>query len=165
MLNISPFGMFHTAIALVAVFFGIRSLVRYGEIGTRTRSGALYVWLTAATAFTGLFIFRHGGFGAPHMLAIATLVVLVAAAMAERAGGSGLARYITVLGNSLTLFFHLIPGLTETGTRIPIGDPAFTGPEDPVLKAIVGAGFLVYLAGAAVQAMRIRRGLRTAAAT
>lgn len=165
MLNISPFGMFHTAIALVAVFFGIRSLVRYGEIGTRTRSGALYVWLTAATAFTGLFIFRHGGFGAPHMLAIATLVVLAAAAMAERAGGSGLARYITVLGNSLTLFFHLIPGLTETGTRIPIGDPAFTGPEDPVLKAIVGAGFLVYLAGAAVQAMRIRRGLRTAAAT
>jgi uncharacterized membrane protein len=165
MLNISPFGMFHTAIALVAVFFGIRSLVRYGEIGTRTRSGALYVWLTAATAFTGLFIFRHGGFGAPHMLAIATLVVLAAAAMAERAGGSGLARYITVLGNSLTLFFHLIPGLTETGTRIPIGDPAFTGPEDPVLKAIVGVGFLVYLAGAAVQAMRIRRGLRTAAAT
>ena len=165
MLNISPFGMFHTAIALVAVFFGIRSLVRYGEIGTRTRSGALYVWLTAATAFTGLFIFRHGGFGAPHMLAIATLVVLAAAAMAERAGGSGLARYVTVLGNSLTLFFHLIPGLTETGTRIPIGDPAFTGPEDPVLKAIVGVGFLVYLAGAAVQAMRIRRGLRTAAAT
>lgn len=165
MLNISPFGMFHTAIALVAVFFGIRSLVRYGEIGTRTRSGALYVWLTAATAFTGLFIFRHGGFGAPHMLAIATLVVLAVAAMAERAGGSGLARYITVLGNSLTLFFHLIPGLTETGTRIPIGDPAFTGPEDPVLKAIVGVGFLVYLAGAAVQAMRIRRGLRTAAAT
>ncbi|UTA54456.1 hypothetical protein L3D22_00885 [Lysobacter soli] len=165
MLNISPFGMFHTAIALVAVFFGVRSLVRYGEIGTRTRSGALYVWLTAATAFTGLFIFRHGGFGAPHMLAIATLVVLAAAAMAERAGGSGLARYVTVLGNSLTLFFHLIPGLTETGTRIPIGDPAFTGPEDPVLKAIVGVGFLVYLAGAAVQAMRIRRGLRTAAAT
>ncbi|MFE0502593.1 hypothetical protein ACFW0P_17615 [Lysobacter soli] len=165
MLNISPFGMFHTAIALVAVFFGIRSLVRYGEIGTRTRSGALYVWLTAGTAFTGLFIFRHGGFGAPHMLAIATLVVLAAAAMAERAGGSGLARYITVLGNSLTLFFHLIPGLTETGTRIPIGDPAFTGPEDPVLKAIVGVGFLVYLAGAAVQATRIRRGLRTAAAT
>lgn len=165
MLNISPFGMFHTAIALVAVFFGIQSLVRYGEIGTRTRSGALYVWLTAATAFTGLFIFRHGGFGAPHMLAIATLVVLAVAAMAERAGGSGLARYVTVLGNSLTLFFHLIPGLTETGTRIPIGDPAFTGPEDPVLKAIVGVGFLVYLAGAAVQAMRIRRGLRTAAAT
>jgi len=164
MLNISPFGMFHTAIALVAVFFGVTALVRYGEIGTRTRSGALYVWLTAATAFTGLFIFRHGGFGVPHVLAIVTLVVLAVTGAAERFGGSsGFARYVTVLGNSLTLFFHLIPGLTETGTRIPIGEPAFTGPEDPVLKAIVGAGFLVYLAGAAVQALRIRRRFRTAA--
>jgi uncharacterized membrane protein len=163
MLNISPFGMFHTAIALVAVFFGIRTLVKYGEIGTRTRSGALYVWLTAATAFTGLFIFRHGGFGVPHALSILTLVVLAVAAAAERHGGNGFARYVTVLGNSLTLFFHLIPGLTETGTRVPIGDPAFTGPEDPVLKAIVGAGFLVYLAGASVQAFRIRRAYRMTA--
>ncbi|MDR0181955.1 hypothetical protein [Lysobacter arvi] len=165
MLNISSFGMFHTAIALVAVFFGIRSLVRYGEIRMRTRSGALYVWLTAATAFTGLFIFRHGGFGAPHVLAILTLVVLAVAASAERLGGSSFARYVAVLGNSLTLFFHLIPGLTETGTRIPIGDPAFSGPEDPVLKAIVGVGFLVYLVGAAWQAMRIRRESRIAAVT
>jgi len=164
MLNISPFGMFHTAIALVAVFFGIRALMKYGEIGTRTRSGSLYVWLTAATAFTGLFIFRHGGFGVPHVLSILTLLVLAAAAAAERFGGTGLARYVTVLGNSLTLFFHLIPGLTETGTRIPVGDPAFTGPEDPVLKALVGIGFVVYLAGAAVQALRIRRAYRAAAA-
>lgn len=164
MLNISPFGMFHTAIALAAVFFGIASLIRYGQIGTRTRSGALYVWLTAATAFTGLFIFRHGGFGVPHALSILTLVVLAIAAAAERYGGSGFARYVTVLGNSLTLFFHLIPGLTETGTRIPIGNPAFAGPEDPLLKAIVGVGLLVYLAGATVQALRIRRGFRTAAA-
>ena len=165
MLNISPFGMFHTVIALLAVFFGIRTLIQYGEIGTRTRSGALYVWLTAATAFTGLFIFRHGGFGVPHVLAILTLVVLAVAGAAERFGGAGLARYVTVLGNSLTLFFHLIPGLTESGTRVPIGNPAFTGPEDPVLKSIVGIGFVVYLAGATVQALRIRRAYRTAAAT
>lgn len=164
MLNISPFGMFHTAIALVAVFFGLRTLVRYGEIGTRTRSGSLYVWLTAATAFTGLFIFRHGGFGVPHVLALMTLAVLAIAGAAERFGGTGLARYVTVLGNSLTLFFHLIPGLTETGTRIPIGNPAFTGPEDPVLKAIVGIGFIAYVAGATVQALRIRRAYRAAAA-
>lgn len=163
MLNISPFGMFHTAIALVAVFFGVRALIKYGEIGIRTRSGSLYVWLTAATAVTGLFIFRHGGFGVPHALAILTLVVLAIAATAERMGG-GFARYVTVLGNSLTLFFHLIPGLTETGTRIPIGNPAFTGPEDPVLKAMVGVGLLVYLAGATWQALRIRRALTTVAA-
>jgi len=162
MLNISPFGMFHTVIALIAVISGLLALFRHGEIGTRTRSGALFVWFTVATAVTGLFIFRHGGFGPPHMLAILTLLVLAIAYAAERYGGSGMARYLAVLGYSLTLFFHLIPGLTETGTRVPIGGPAFTGPEDPTLKALVGVGFLVYLMGAAVQVVRIRRSRRSA---
>jgi uncharacterized membrane protein len=165
MLNISQFGMFHTLIALIAVISGLIALFRYGEIGTRTRSGALYVWFTVATAVTGLFIFRHGSFGPPHILAILTLLVLAIAYAAERYSDSGLARYLAVLGYSLTLFFHLIPGLTETGTRVPIDDPAFTGPEDPTLKALVGAGFLVYLVGAAVQVARIRRSRRLAIST
>lgn len=164
MLNITSFGMIHTAIALVAVVCGLTALFKQGEIGTRTRAGRLYVWLTAATAITGLFIFRHGGFGPPHALAILTLLVLAIAYAAERSG-SGAARYIAVLGYSLTLFFHLIPGLTETGTRVPVGHPAFTGPEDPTLKAIVGVGFLVYLVGAAIQVMRIRRSRVLASST
>lgn len=162
MLNLSPFGMFHTAIALVAVACGLVALFKYGEIGTLTRPGRLYAWLTAATAYTGLFIFHHGGFGPPHALAILTLVVLAIAGVAERRGGTGVARYTAVLGYSLTLFFHLIPGLTETGTRVPVGAPAFTGPEDPTLKAIVGVAFLIYLIGAAVQVSRIRRSRRMA---
>lgn len=99
------------------------------------------------------------------MLAIATLAVLAVAWAAERRAraATGLSRYVAVLGYSLTLFFHLIPGLTETGTRVPLGSPAFSGPEDPMLKALVGAGFLVYLAGAAVQAARIRRTRREVA--
>ena len=163
MLNISPFGMFHTIIALAAVTCGLAALIKYGEIGMHTRAGRLYVWLTAATAFTGLFIFRHGGFGPPHALAILTLVVLLIAHAAGKRGGTGLSRYLAVTGYSLTLFFHLIPGLTETGTRIPLGAPAFSGPEDPTLKLLVGIGFAIYLAGAAWQVLRIRRALRNAA--
>lgn len=165
LLNLSAFGTFHTALALVAVAAGIVALVRHGEIGTATRPGLVYVLFTVATSVTGLFIFRHGGFGPPHVLAIATLVVLAIAWLAERRGKSaGLSRYVAVLGYSLTLFFHLIPGLTETGTRLPPGDPAFSGPEDPTLKALVGLGFVVYLVGASVQALRIRRSRRMPAA-
>lgn len=161
LLNLSILGTVHTALAIVAVFAGIVALVRHGEIGTATRAGLVYVLFTVATSITGLFIFRHGGFGAPHVLSIATLVVLAVTWLAELRGSpAGLSRYVVVLGNSLTLFFHLIPGLTETGTRFPLGDPAFSGPEDPTLKALVGAGFLVYLAGAGVQALRIRRSRR-----
>lgn len=160
MLNVTPFGMLHTIIALLAVGFGLAALFRHGQIGTATRSGMTYVLLTVATAVTSLFIFHHGGFGPPHVLAILTLTVLAIASAAERRGSTGASRYISVLGYSLTLFFHLIPGLTETGTRIPLDHPAFSGPEDPTLKAWVGIGFLVYLVGATVQAVRIRRSLR-----
>ncbi len=156
--NLSTFGAFHTLIALIAVACGIIALARHGEIGTSTRSGLAYVLLTVATSITGLFIFRHGGFGPPHMLAILTLIVLAVAYLAEKRGNpAGIARYIAVLGYSLTLFFHLIPGLTETGTRIPLGSPAFNGPEDPTLVALVGTGFVVYLIGATWQAVRIRQ--------
>lgn len=165
MLGMSAFGVVHTAIAVVAVIAGIVALFRHGEIGTRSRSGLTYVLATVATCVTGLFIFHHGGFGPPHALAIATLAVLAVTYVAEtRTGGAGLSRYVAVPGYSLTLFFHLIPGLTETGTRVPIGNPAFTGPEDPTLKALVGAGFLLYLAGAVVQLVRIRRSHRSPAA-
>jgi hypothetical protein len=64
---------------------------------------------------------------------------------------------MVVLGNSLTLFFHLVPALTETGTRLPLGDPVFSGPDDPQLQQLVGAGFVLYLIGAALQVRRLRR--------
>ncbi|QNP39529.1 DUF2306 domain-containing protein [Lysobacter solisilvae (ex Woo and Kim 2020)] len=164
--TLSSFGAFHTLLALIAVVAGLLGLVRHGEIGTGTRAGLTYVVFTVLTSVTGLFIFRHGSFGPPHVLAIATLVVLAIAYAAEKRGNPhGFARYVAVLGYSLTLFFHLIPGLTETGTRLPLGDPAFTGPEDPTLKALVGAGFLVYLVGAAVQVLRIRRWRRLVPST
>ena len=165
-LNLSSFGAFHTLIALVAVVAGIVAVSSHGEIGTRTRSGLVYVLFTAATCITGLFIFRHGGFGPPHAVALITLAVLAIAYLAEKLGNPlGRARYMAVLGYSLTLFFHWIPGLVETGTRLPLGHPVFSGPEDPTLQALISLGFLLYLAGATVQALRIRRSRRLAAAT
>jgi hypothetical protein len=58
---------------------------------------------------------------------------------------------------SATLFLHMIPGFTETATRIPPGAPLASGPEEPGLRAAVGVAFLVFLIGAALQVRRIRR--------
>jgi uncharacterized membrane protein len=157
--NLTPFGAFHTALSLAAVLLGIFALIRYREITTQTGAGLWYVRLTAATCITALIIFRHGGFGPPHALAILTLGVLATTYVLERvAVAGGPARYVIVLGNSLTLFFHLVPALNETGTRLPLDHPAFTGPDDPQLQMFAAAGFALYLIGAALQAMRIRKG-------
>ncbi len=157
-LHLSSFGALHTVIALVAVVFGIVALARYGRIGTDSGAGMAYVVLTAVTAVSGLFIFRHGAFGPPHVLAILTLLVLALAYAMERKGqGRAVLRHVAVSAYSLTLFFHLIPGLTETGTRLPLDSPLFSGPEDPTLKMLVGIGFLMYLIGTAWQLCRLRR--------
>ena len=69
MSGITPFGMFHTVIALIAVVAGLTALAKYREIGLATAAGRVYVLLTIATCVTGLFIFRHGTFGVPHAIA------------------------------------------------------------------------------------------------
>lgn len=100
-LSLSWFGLFHTAIALVAVTAGIAALFRYGVIDSGTRPGWLYLWLTVATSVTGLFIFRHGGFGPPHALAILTLVVLAVCWFADRRSRADPRwRYLAVPGYS-----------------------------------------------------------------
>jgi len=51
----------------------------------------------------------------------------------------------------------MIPGLTETFTRLPLGAPLFSGPEDPALQKLVGFFFVVFVVGAALQVRRLHR--------
>jgi uncharacterized membrane protein len=164
MFGITPFGMLHTVSALTAVAAGFIALARDREIGLATVSGRIYVLLTILTCVTGLFIFRHGTFDVPHTLAVLTLLVLAVAIAAEKRAMFGrLSRYVAVVGYSATLFFHMIPGFTETATRVPEGAPLASGPEDPGLRAAIGVAFVVFLVGAALQVRRIRRATAAAA--
>jgi hypothetical protein len=118
---------------------------------------------TILTCLTGFFIFQRGGFGKPHMLGIITLLVLGLAWAAGNTGWFGRAgKYIETVSYSLTFFFHMIPGFTETFTRVPTGAPFFTGPDDPALQKVIGVAFLVFLVGASLQVMRLRRQQRVA---
>ena len=90
----------------------------------------------------------------PHAIAVLTLIVLILATAAEKRAIFG---RVSVVGYSATLFLHMIPGFTETATRIPPGAPLASGPEAPGLRAAVGVAFLVCLIGAALQVRRIRR--------
>jgi uncharacterized membrane protein len=158
MLGITPFGMFHTIISVVSLALGLSYLVRRRDIRWRAPLGKSYVAFTAASAITGLFIFRHGGFNEAHVLSIVTLFTLAAAIVAERGAASGSWRdCFAALAFSLTVFFHFIPGFNETLVRVPIDAPYITGPDDPKLKTLVGITFLVFLAIASLQLRRLRR--------
>jgi len=157
MFGLTTLGIVHTLISLVAVAAGLIALARFREITTATGLGRVYFWTTILTCLTGFGIFQHGGFGKPHMLGIITLVVIAVAYAAEKTQLFGRAsRYVAVLGYSLTFFFHMIPGFTETSTRLPLDAPLASGPDDPGLQKVIGAVFLVFLVGAFLQFRRIR---------
>lgn len=158
MFGLTQLGILHTLLSLVAVGIAIVTLLRQGELRVRTSAGLGYVIATALTCLTGFGIFQHGGFGAPHVLGILTLVVLALAYLAGTRHSFGKAsRYVEVIGLSLTVFFHSIPGVTETLTRLPLGAPVLPNADASALKIITGIAFGLFLIGAVWQCRRLRQ--------
>jgi uncharacterized membrane protein len=154
--GLTSLGAVHTAISLVAVAAGIVALVRYGEISPRNLTGQVYVVTTVLTCLTGFGIFQHGGFGKPHALGIITLVVLGIAGLAGSTRVFGRAsRYVETIGYSATFLFHMIPGITETTTRLPLGAPVLPSADAPALQVASGVLLVIFLIGAALQARRL----------
>jgi uncharacterized membrane protein len=164
-LNLSGLGAFHTLIGLFAVAAGIVSFVRHGAIAPSTRSGRMYLWATLITVLTGFFIFRHGGFGNPHVLGVLTLLVLALAAAAGKTKLLGRnSPYVETVAYSLSFFFHFIPGTAESFTRLPLGAPLADSPEAPIVQMTVGVLFVFFVAGATLQVLKLRARRKTLAA-
>jgi uncharacterized membrane protein len=163
MFGLTYLGLFHTVISMVALAAGAAALIRDKEISPRNGLGQIYLWTTIITCLTGFGIFQHGGFGKPHMLGVLALLALGAAAVAERTGLFGrVSAYVATLNYSLTFFLHFIPGVTEMFTRLPADQPLFASPEDPALQTVIGGIFLLFLFGATLQVLRMRRGQKLA---
>ena len=141
-------GVLHTLISLVAVAAALIAFVRHKNIDPASTLGKVYIWTTVLTCLTGFGIYQHGGFGKPHALGVITLVVL---ALAWRIKSPKVA----IVSYSLTFLFHMIPAVTETTTRLPLGAPLLANAEAPELKAITGVLFLIFLVGVFLQLRRL----------
>ena len=96
-------------------------------------------------------------FGLGILLSLVGLLVLGIAWVAGNTKVLGRASpYVETLGYSITFVFHMIPAITETSTRLPLGAPLLPNAEAPELKAATGVLLLFYLIGAALQVRRIR---------
>jgi len=158
MTSLSMLGTIHTAISLAAVIAGFVAVLIEGGIGWKKRAGRNYIIATLLTCLTAFGIFQHGGFGKPHALAVVTLVVLaVGLVLDARSRNSRAALYGATIAYSTTLFLHMIPGVTETFTRLPTDAPLFASPDDPALQHVIGAMAVVYIVGVVVQLVQLRR--------
>ena len=155
--GLTQLGVIHTLISLAAVLAGLIALIRDGRITPKNVLGRVYWWTTVLTCLTGFGIFQHGGFGKPHVLGIITLLTLAVAAVAARTTLFGrLSAYVETVSYSATFLFHMIPGITETSTRLPLGGPLLPNADAPELKAATGVLLLLFLIGAGWQVWRIR---------
>lgn len=157
MFGLTTLGVFHTVISLVALVCGIWVLARDKEISAKNGLGQIYLVGTFISAATGLFIFQRGGFGPPHVFSILTLLALAVGTVAATSGLFGAAsRYIQAISYSSTIFFHLVPGIVETTTRLPRGAPLVASPEAPVLQGAILVLLVLLIIGLTLQLRWLR---------
>ena len=155
--EIIPLGWAHTIAGIVAVLFGSYTLARFRLIQWQHPSGKIYLLSTLFVAVTALMIFQNGRFGIAHVLAILTLLALVAGAVTEATQLLGkLSPYFQALCYSATLLFHMIPAITDGLMRLPVGDPVLTNIEDPLLKKFYLAFLVIFVVGYIAQIMMLR---------
>ncbi|MFT5851290.1 MAG: putative membrane protein [Colwellia sp.] len=159
--EISLFGWFHTGIAIIALVAGFYSLVRFKFILPEHKAGKIYLICTLIAATTALAIFRHGGFGAAHALAILTLLALAVGTIAANTRlFAKFSPYIQAMSYSATLLFHMIPAITDGLMRLPTDTPIVTSIEDPLLKGFYLLFFITYIIGVAAQFLSLRKRIK-----
>lgn len=156
MFGLSILGIVHTLISLIAVVAALTMLVSEGRITLQGGLGRTYLIGTTIGCLTAFGLSSHGGFNPGHALALLTLVCLIGAVIVERLSMKGWS-YIQVVLLSTSLFFALVPGITETLTRLPLSQPLATGPEDPLVLKALGTLALVFLTTLIIQLIFVRK--------
>ncbi len=163
MFGLTSLGIVHTIISLFAVAAGAIVLLRDGKISWNNSLGKFYVITTILVCLTGFGIFQHGGFGKPHVLGIVTLLVFGIIWAASKQNFGKRSPYVETVCYSLTFFFHFIPAITESATRLPLDAPLAASPDDSRIQAAVGVCFVLFVIGAALQVRSLKAKLRVSA--
>ena len=156
--EITLLGWIHTGIAIVALVAGFYTLAVYKVIRPSQRTGRLYLICTLIAAVTALMIYKHGGFGPAHGLAVLTLLALAAGFIVTRIPAiTQSAKYLEAFFFSGTLLFHMIPAITDGLLRLPVGSPILTNPLDPMLRKFYLVFLLIFVVGYVLQFRWLKR--------
>jgi hypothetical protein len=143
---------------LVAGFY---TLVVYKVITLEHKSGQLYLGFTLIAAVTALMIYNQGGFGPAHMLAVLTLLALIAGFLVSKISAlSKIAAYFQAFCYTATLLFHMIPAITDGLLRLPANDPILTTIHDPMLRGFYLLFLVIFFVGYAFQFFWLKKRAR-----
>ena len=154
--HLTPLGIFHTVISILAIIVALIALFHDGKIDPANSLGKWYIALTVVTCLTSFGIMKTGHFTPAHGLSVLVLVILLIGIYARRIFG----RYgngAQIVAMTATLMLSLVPAITETLTRLPISSPIAAGPDAPVVKMSNGVLLLVFLLFLSLQLFKLRK--------
>lgn len=152
----SILGITHTIISIVALIVAGVCLFKDGVINPYSKLGKQYSILTAIACVSAFGLSKSGHFNPGHALAILILILLgIAWLLGKKSKPVFL--YIVLFCTSTTVFLSLVPGVSETLMRLPIGHPLADGPTSPILLNALKGLFVLYLTGLAIQILRLKR--------
>jgi hypothetical protein len=154
---LSSLGIIHTVISLLPLGAALYSFFRFRGIETETRSGRIYLAGLALSVITSFGLSSTGGLNPGHVLGILALIAAFSAPLVSRMQFLGWTRpYLSAFGLSFSFFLLLVPGIAETVTRLPAGQPFASGPQDPVVGRLLLSWLVIFIIGFALQAWALR---------
>lgn len=148
-MGISPLGWLHTLGSLPAIPLAAYMLVKHGRIVPETRAGRAYFWFMLLGVLT-VYPIAHQPISS--IVATVTLAMLLLGygisrwPMAKRFG-----KYIETISLSISVFLLMVPTVSESLRRLPVGNPLATDLKDPLLLGVQGALFLALIVGIPLQ--------------
>lgn len=162
----SALGIFHTLVSLLPVVVGAYGFFRDGRIAPALRLGNWYLGGMLASVLTSFGLSSSGGINAGHVLGVIALAAIIVARYAERLHWLGNGRpYLEVAAMTFSYFILMIPGLNETLSRVPPGNPVGQGPGSPAVQMALLAALVIFVLGLAYQMVRLRQRRHAAALT
>lgn len=162
-MGLSPLGIFHTVIGVIALIAAAADYLRFGKINLSKAGGKIYFYLTLITSLTALGLSKNGGFNPGHGLSVLVLVAIgIAWYLYVRHPHNKRARYWENFLLSFSFFLSMIPATNETLTRIPVGQPLAKDVTDPLVTNSLLVILLLFTAGSVYQFYQQRKIVRPA---
>lgn len=162
-MSISPIGWLHTLGSLPAIPLAAYMLFKHGRIVPATPAGRAYFWFMLLGVLT-VYPIAHQPISS--IIATVTLVALLLGYGISRwPAAQRFGKYIETASLSLTVFLLMVPTVSESLRRLPVGHPLVTDLKDPLLLGVQGALLLALIVGVPLQmrALYKRRAVPTLA--
>lgn len=159
-MGISPLGWLHTLGSLPAIPLAAYMLVKHGRVVPGTKAGRAYFWFMLLGVLT-VYPIAHQPIS-PVIATITLAMLLLGYGMARWSMSNRFAKYVETISLSISVFLLLVPTVSESLRRLPVGDPLVTDPKDPLLFGVQGALLLALVVGIPLQlrALYKQRALR-----